>query len=208
MASYKHIGVDQNTFIKSPNQPIRYEIRQTGVGSGIFNQICADVSTEGQSTKIGVSNSYNTGIEFLNNMLIGVRYAIIGLRVKQSARNISVEIDGYSIIGLTTDEILVEIIVGGNTVGIPTWNTSPFSNTEAFTASLDIPGGLDQKIHSGGVSVYSEYLSGEQSSINRIESLRRIGSYIDGTMEKVYLCVTPISDKARACAAFNWTEFI
>jgi hypothetical protein len=34
-------------YMSSPNQPIRYEIRQTGAGSGYFDMICSQVSTEG-----------------------------------------------------------------------------------------------------------------------------------------------------------------
>ena len=34
-------------YMSSPNQPIRYEIRQVGAGSGYFDMLCSQVSTEG-----------------------------------------------------------------------------------------------------------------------------------------------------------------
>ena len=38
---------EPNVYMSSPNQPIRYEIRQLGVGSGYFDMLCSQVSTEG-----------------------------------------------------------------------------------------------------------------------------------------------------------------
>ncbi|NDD84877.1 hypothetical protein EBZ38_11500 [bacterium] len=40
---------EPNVYMSSPNQPIRYEIRQVGVGSGYFDMICSQISTEGQN---------------------------------------------------------------------------------------------------------------------------------------------------------------
>ena len=38
---------EPDVYMSSPNQPIRYEIRQVGVGSGYLDMICSQVSTEG-----------------------------------------------------------------------------------------------------------------------------------------------------------------
>ncbi len=43
---------EPNVYMSSPNQPIRYEIRQVGVGSGSFDMICSQVSLMSFSIKV------------------------------------------------------------------------------------------------------------------------------------------------------------
>lgn len=40
-------------YISSPNQPVRYEIRQTGNGSGLLRQICSTVMVDGATENTG-----------------------------------------------------------------------------------------------------------------------------------------------------------
>ena len=208
IASYQHINVDQNTFIKSPNQPVRYEMRQTAAGTGLFNQICADVATEGQDSLIGISSSYNTDGNALSGLGTNNRYAVLGVRQALASRNISLKFQNLSILSITNDSLLVEVYFGGTTVGAATWAGSPFSNTETFTSATDIAGNNTNRIHSGGVLIASAYITGQSSIDSEIESIRRLGSYIDGTLEEFYLCVTPLSSNAGAYGSVNWIEFI
>jgi len=68
-------------YMSSPNQPIRYEIRQVGVGSGSFDMICSQVSTEGALnglySTIGVTHSSTTTL-----LTSGTKYPYIGYRLK------------------------------------------------------------------------------------------------------------------------------
>jgi len=208
IASYEHIGVDHNAFIKSPNQPVRYEMRQTGVGTGEFNQICADVATEGQSSIMGVNNSYNTDGNKLTSLSTNVRYAMLGIRQKAASRNVPLILTGGSILSTTNDDMLLEIFFGGTTVGTPTWGSTPFTNEEHFSSASDIAGGNSQRVHSGGVLIYSAYMQGGDAITNTIQTIRRLGSYIDGQTEEMYICITSLTSNGGGYGAVNWVEFI
>jgi len=58
--TYEHAGNATGTFTKSPNQPLRYEIRSTS-GLGSVKAVCSQVSTEGSLEESGESiGLYNT----------------------------------------------------------------------------------------------------------------------------------------------------
>ncbi len=58
---------EPNVYMSSPNQPIRYEIRQVGVGSGSFDMICSQVSTEG-----ALNGLYSTVADLLAYFLLNM----------------------------------------------------------------------------------------------------------------------------------------
>jgi len=205
IAEYTHINVDVNTFVKSPNQPIRYEIRSTG-GSGTFNHICSDVATEGLGEETGALRTYNTNTTGLTSMLANTRYALLGIRQATASRNIIFASRIISLVSASNDDLLIEIIFGGTTVGTPTWTAIPFTNAEGFKGSS--LGAVANAIHSGGVSVYSGYVGNNEGSNELVMTTRRLGSYINGATEELYLCVTPVSVAATAYGAINWLEFI
>jgi hypothetical protein len=204
VAQYQHINVDPSAFVKSPNQPVRYEVRSTG-GAGTFNQICADVAVEGTLSTIGATRTYNMGATPLSAMGANTRYALLGLRLLQASRSLTVQPKNISVRSTSNDDLLVELFVGGTLVGTPTWTAVPFTNMEAFSgASLAVA----NAVHSGGVKVSSFYLENGTSANQLLETARRLGSYINGAMEQYYVCVTPASAGGAALASIDWLEFI
>lgn len=205
VASYQHINVDQNTFVKSPTQPIRYEIRSTG-GAGVFNQICANVVVEGFDATIGIVNSHNNGSDTVSIPVAGTRYAMLGIRQAATSRNIVIDIRSVSILANSSDNLLVELYFGGTTATAPTFNPLAFSNIEGFDANTLAT--APERIHSGGVKIASLYAAGGGTQDVQADASRRLGSYINGAVEEAYICATPLTTNANGSAAINWTEFI
>lgn len=203
IATYQHINVDVSTFIKSPNQPVRYEIRSTG-GAGVFNQICADVAVEGLVTNVGANRSWDMGSTPMTGLAANTRYALMGIRLAN--RNIVAEISKLSVLSTANDNILVHLYIGGTLVGTPTWSAITYTNMEGWQGSIS--GSIANNVHSGGVRISSAYVKADSGQTNGNDTLRRIGSYIDGTVEQLYLTVTPLSAGAAAVAAINWNEYI
>lgn len=54
---YNHSNVGNSTYMTHSNQPIRYEIRQAGAGSGSFEMICATGGSEGSINTLGVDGT-------------------------------------------------------------------------------------------------------------------------------------------------------
>ena len=56
---FDYSGTAKGVFMKSPNQPLRYEIRST-TGAGVFTTICSQVATEGATSATGKTTAlYN-----------------------------------------------------------------------------------------------------------------------------------------------------
>ena len=205
IATYQHVNVDVNTFVKSPNQPIRYEIRSTG-GAGEFNHICSDVAVEGFSSVVGIESSHNNGPAYVSLPLAGTRYALIGIRQKADRRNVQLGITNGSFISGSNDDLLVELYYGGTTAGTETWTPSTFSNVETYNAA-DYVTEAD-RVHTGGRLIDSLYVVSSGNQTKGVQSSRRIGSYINGQREPAYVCVTPFSASASVSVSMNWNEFI
>jgi hypothetical protein len=202
VATYQHINVDQNTFIKSPNQPLRYEISTTG-SAGNFNHICCDVAVEGLLSRVGAERTYNTGFTETATLTADNRYAILGIR--QAFRNQIIDIRRLSVLSGTADDLLVELYYGGVTVGSPTWGAIPFTYMEGFLGTS--LGAVANAVHSGGVRIFGQYVRGAESLATVVDNARRLGSYIDGNLEEAYLCVTPLTANATVVGGIEWVEF-
>jgi hypothetical protein len=206
IASYQHINVSATTFVRSPNQPIRYEIRQTGAGSGTFNNLCVDVAVEGVTNDIGGNRSYDTGhASGLTGMSVGSRYAILAIRQQAAYRNIIIKLKDFIINATSDDDMLINIFIGGATVGTPTWVSIADTPVEGFLgSSLTIA----NAVHSGGRKIYSGYVKGSSGIVKVIEEGRNIGSLINGTREALYLTATPVTANGAVLGSINWLQLI
>jgi len=212
--SYQHINVDQNVFLKSPNQPIRYEIRSGAASAaGEFNHICADVATEGdRNDEISISRSADIGSEPITGLLEDTRYALLGVRLKSASRNIVTDVYGLSVLAANADQLLVTIFAGGTLaandsgVGFVDDSNSNLQILDGF--AVQAAGNVADLVHSGGIKLLSFVMQGDSDKDQILQNSRRLGSLIDGTTDEIYLTVTPITNNAQALAAINWKELI
>ena len=211
--SYQHINVDNNVFVKSPNQPVRYEIRSGAAAAGTLNHICSDVATEGdREDEISNAHSYSLGSNLIAGLQEDVRYALIGLRLKSTAREVVADVYGLSVLSASADQLLVEIYDGGTLAA----NDSGVGFVDDANSSLSILDGYDVQVagniadlvHTGGKPLLGFLMSGNSDKDSILENARRLGSELDGTMNELYVCVTPITNNASATLVKNWKEFI
>ena len=91
--TYDYAGTEQGVFMRSPNQPLRYEIRSTG-GAGTFRSICSQVATEGALT-----NQSKSQVLWHSNLLsanaVGTIYAVKGVKKRADFRDIPIEINQF-----------------------------------------------------------------------------------------------------------------
>ena len=59
--SFNNANNVANVYCSSPNFPVRYEIRQTGAGSGSLQHICSSVQSEGGLDPSGAAYAINSG---------------------------------------------------------------------------------------------------------------------------------------------------
>ena len=90
--SVPYAGIAPDIFIRSPNQPVRYEIRGVS-GTGSLRYICCQVATEGSIEESGANRSVDTGSTGISMALLGTTYPLKAIRKKSDHRDIAVSVD-------------------------------------------------------------------------------------------------------------------
>ena len=190
---------EPNVYMSSPNQPIRYEIRQVGAGSGYFDMLCSQVSSEGALnglySTVGVINSTNAD---LNSS--GTKYPYIGYRLKQSYKSVTSQYSSLSILNTSNDNYLLTIEFNPTLSVTPSWTdipNSPFQYSVyngTVTATITSPGHIMS-------SLIGEAGASALTAIKVDDNQIRVGSNINGTLDEMWVCITPLSANATFLGA-------
>jgi len=102
--------------MRSPNQPLRYEIRSTS-GVGSMRYICSQVATESSINESGKSLSlFNTASITCNT--VGTIYALKSVRKSATYRDNAIQVIGMEVVnGATTDSGILMLILNPTIVG-------------------------------------------------------------------------------------------
>jgi hypothetical protein len=181
-------------YMSSPNQPIRYEIRQVGAGSGNFDMICSQVSTEGALnelyTTVGVINSTTAD---LNSS--GTKYPYIGYRLKPLYKGVTSQFSSLSILNTSNDNYLLTVEFNPTLSVTPSWTdipNSPFQYSVyngTVTATITSPGHIMS-------SLIGEAGTSALTTLKVDDNQIRVGSNINGTLDEMWVCITPLSANA------------
>jgi hypothetical protein len=185
---------EPNVYMSSPNQPIRYEIRQIGAGSGYFDMICSQVSSEGALnglySTIGIQNSTTTDLG-----TSGTKYPYIGYRLKQDYKSVTSQYSSLSILNTSNDNYLVTIEYNPTLSVTPSWTdipNSPFQYSVyngTVTATITSPGHIM-------TSLIGESGTSALTTIKVDDNQIRVGSNVNGTLDEMWVCITPLSNTA------------
>jgi hypothetical protein len=201
-----HNGGLTAPYLTSPNQPIRYEIRQTGAGSGMMKQICNAVVTEGGGEEDGlngmlVSASLSAGIAVSHTVFTPV----LAIRFKPGIHDLVAIIKNFELLnldnGATASPMIYELRLN------PTISPG-FTWTSLDTNWLEMAiGGTTYNITSPGYKLVGGYAppsSTTSASTEIARSLARLGTSINGTPDVLVVCATTLAaaDK-NALAAIN-----
>ena len=179
-------------YMSSPNQPIRYEIRQVGVGSGSFDMICSQTSTEGALnglySTVGVTHSSTATLD-----TSGTKYPYIGYRLKQLYKAVTSQYSSLSILNTSNDNYLMTIEYNPTLSATPTWTDIPNS---PFQYSLGV--GATTITSSGHImsSLIGEAGTSALTTIKVDDNQIRVGSNVNGTLDEMWVCITPLGANA------------
>jgi hypothetical protein len=179
-------------YMSSPNQPIRYEIRQVGAGSGSFDMICSQVSTEGALnglySTVGVIHSSTATLS-----TSGTKYPYIGYRLKQLYKGVTSQYSSLSILNTSNDNYLLTIEFNPTLSATPTWTdipNSPFQYSLGTGATtVTSPGHIMS-------SLIGEAGTSALTTIKVDDNQIRVGSNINGTLDEMWVCITPLGANA------------
>ncbi len=185
---------EPNVYMSSPNQPIRYEIRQTGAGSGYIDMICSQVSTEGALnglySTVSVINSTATTLD--NS---GTKYPFIGYRLKESYHAVTSQFSSLSVLNTSNDNYLLTVEFNPTLSVTPTWVDLPNS---PFQYSV-YNGTVTTTITSSGhimSSLIGEAGTSALTTLKIDDNQIRVGININGTLDEMWICITPLGANA------------
>ena len=186
-----------STFVASPNQPLRWEIRSSG-GSTSFHQICGKVATVGVLKGDGITRSHSLGADHINANTIGTKYALIG--VKPNSRLITLNVSSLTAVALTADAFLLELVLNATVAG--TFTYSPVTDTDYDIAIGSTDG---SNTISTGTVLGGMYISSSGGAQLDIDNILRPGCTIPGVFEDLVLCVTPLGANLDILGNINVT---
>lgn len=183
-------------YMTSPNQPMRWEIRQTGAGSGSMRHICASVNSEGSFDQIGASFGLDNGTNHVDANSPGTEYAVLGMRLKSTHLDASVILKNLSIISFTTDSFLWRLKLNPTVAGT-------FTYSGVTNSPIEFATGATANTITGGTILESDLVY-QQSTFQSVgDEAVRIGSSIDGTPDELVLTAIPRSSNADIGGTMN-----
>ena len=188
----------EGVYMLSPNKPMRWEIRQTGAGSGSFSHICSTVGTEGSINRLGVERSVNTDGIHIDANSVGTKYAVIGIRLNETGLDSVVDVLRFNLLGLTNDNYYWELHLNPVFNTPPTWSGLNNSGLDYF---------LGQSIlTSDGVILDSGYAVSRTVSSDEIDNALRLGADINGVSDYIVLMVSPLSINLDVHGSLTYRE--
>lgn len=210
---FNYAGTSTDTFIKSPNQPIRYEIRSS-TGTGSLRYICSQVSTEGSIDGSGFNNAGNSllagGVNSQTVATAGTLYAVCGVRKQSTHRDCSLNITSVDLmVQSTADYLKYDVILNPTLSAALTYTALSNSCAEVGVAgalaaiSITATVGTGRVLHSGLLSQGQPVQFGTLDK----DSLSYLGSTIDNVMDQIVLVVTPLTTNITLNGCLNWKEY-
>ena len=210
---FNYAGTSTDTFIKSPNQPIRYEIRSS-TGTGSLRYICSQVSTEGSIDEAGFNNAGNSllagGVNSQTVATAGTSYAVCGVRKQSTHRDCSLKITSADImVQSTADYLKYDVILNPTLSAALTYTAVPNSCAEVGVAgalaaiSITVTAGTGRVLHSGLLS------QGQPVPFGTLDKdfFSYLGCTIDNVMDQIILVVTPLTTNITLNGCLNWKEY-
>lgn len=207
--TYIHASIGSDVMIRSPNQPIRWEMRATGGATGTFTPICAQYSTEGEKGTGGkpvVVRNNGTNFAGVTAALVGTTYTLIAVRKNLAFRDKYIKYIDYNMLVTTADQLEVTVIKN------PTFGGTALSFGALAGTALDVAtpvGALASTVTGGRVigvgNATQNALVPPPTSFD--DYLSYLGSEINNTSDVIALCVTPLSAGVTLRGALRLREF-
>lgn len=195
-----NLNVLSAPYMTSPNQPVRYEIRQTGAGSGEMKQICSTVLDEGVEEVLGVA--VTASLSSIVTVQSNVMTPILAIRINPNYPNLAFLGKTFDLYNTdNTTNILYKVYRNPSTNRSFNWQN--IENTYMQFAT----GGVATL--SGGYSLYSGYVPRSQGTgagtggVEITSLFGRFGTQINGTPDTLVLGGMGLGATATVLASFN-----
>ena len=189
-------------YMTSPNQPLRWEMRQSGAGSGTMTTICATVGSEGAINEAGKDGGISDDNTHLNANSTSNWYYAVGLRLGASDPDTFVDILGANLKSNTNDDYEFRIVLNPTYSGSVTYNAvTDYSVEYGLGATANTVSAMGHILYAG---------FGTQASDKdfNLKTAIRLGTAIDGTQDEIVVIVKPHTSNLDIHRAINWREIL
>lgn len=192
-------NIIDKVYMKTPNLPIRYEIRNLGTtaSSSSMKQICSVILKEGLGSLTGRSRSADNGIT--KRAISTTALPVLSIRLKEEYKRSKISLNNFSIYVPENVDVLVKLIYNGTLTNANFADNSDISQKDVSATAI-----------SGGSVIFSQYIKNTNQSsalsINVPETKEIIGARADGTRDVLSVVVQTISSTATCAVAVNFLE--
>lgn len=179
----KWASLNADTFIGSPNQCVRYEIRSS-TGAGSLRTICSAVATEGDTSSAYNSQTIYTPTAIVTNTL-GTIYAIKSIKKIAAARDLSISIEHIGVANISVNDLGILLLIVNPTLSAAISYTDRQAFSEGSPTTQTVTAGTGTIIHSAPVGA-----TGSALELDR-NFRASIGMNIDNTSDEYVLCYMP-----------------
>jgi hypothetical protein len=177
-----------NVYMKSPNQPIRYEIRSvSGGAAGTFNMICSQISLEGSINSLQKSSSV-TAFTAQTKSTAYVTYPILGYRLNSNYEGANITLSDIQSLNITNPSKADYLI----TVQYNPTLSSSSSWTDISNTPIQYALSTGQTITTEGHIITSFLGSGSGTQVDNFEfkdNMIKPGIKVNGTADEIWICV-------------------
>lgn len=195
--TFDYAGTAPGTFMLSPNQPVRYEIRSTS-GAGALKAICSQVATEGSISESGESLGVNNTALIVANT-VGTVYALLGVKKQLAYRDTPVRVNTLGA-GVSSSDTGVLLLLRNPTLSAPL----TYANNGRVQTAL----ATNQTVTSNGRVVLAVPLvsSGASDPLTN-NSLSWLTSGIANDLDELVLAYRVLTLNQTVVGALNLVEY-
>lgn len=200
---FKNANILDSVYMSACNLPIRVSIENDGTGgASSLEHICVSVFSEGGVNPTGTNRGIPPEIWY-NSItqadVVGTIYPIVGIRLKESYKGLTVLINRLDAIALSNDDFILSLHFNPTLSGAVTWNDLPESGIQyALTTTHTIT-------DSG--YVFDNFMATGFSTIDAVhETAVRLGFALDGTPDEMWMSALPFSTLLDIVGTINWRE--
>lgn len=202
-----HRGELTAPYMTYSNQPVRYEIRQTGTGSGLLRQICSTVISEGGQENIGREYNVDSGLITVQE---GIYTPILGLKINPANINVSHIIKQVDLVNTGNKAAQFALFLNPSANASLTFtpvstNTGMLSSGGSNGTTI-IAGTSGYRIQGGFVAVGQVGQSAPVESQDVITNLARFGGGITGDSDTVILAAKGLGGTTTLYGSVNLIE--
>lgn len=190
-----------SVYMSTPNLPLRYSIETDGTSVGALDHICSTVISEGGQEQTGILRGIDNGTTALTASSTGTTYAVVGIKLKDVYKDITIIPEFFSLICTTNDNFRWDIRLNPTVAGTFTYN-------DIANSALQEAIGVGTNTVTGGVVIDTGYGKSDFASNRKLVTALRLGSTIAGVQDEIVLCVTPLSNNANFFGSLTVRELL